>query len=82
MKGQRRRTRGGLKLPLDATVTGAEELDQLKVVIASLISPNNCSECMKEWGIRRDRLTLRSQKISALVSACSALMTFFILFTH
>lgn len=36
--------------PLDATVTGPEELVQLKVVIALLISPINFSECAKRVG--------------------------------
>ncbi len=46
-------------VPLDAAVTGPEELVQLKVVIASLISPINFSECTKEWEHnRRNALTL------------------------
>lgn len=35
---------------LDAAVTGPEELVQLKVVIALLISPINFSECTKRVG--------------------------------
>lgn len=42
-------TRGFKSVPLDAAVTGPEELVQLKVVIASLISPINFSDCTKEW---------------------------------
>lgn len=36
-------------VPLDAAVTGPEELVQLKLVIALLISPINLSDCTKEW---------------------------------
>lgn len=35
-------------VPLDTAVTAPEELSQLKVVIALLISPINFSHCTKE----------------------------------
>lgn len=43
-------------VPLDAAVTGPEELVQLKVVIALLISPINFSECKKEWEHNRQNV--------------------------
>lgn len=41
-------TRRFKSVPLDTAVTEPEELVQLKVVIALLISPINFSECRKE----------------------------------
>lgn len=43
-------------VPLDAAVTGPEELVQLKVVIALLISPINFSQCKKEWEHNRQNV--------------------------
>lgn len=54
--------------PLDAAVTGPEELVQLKLVIALLISPINLSDCTNEWEHNRwNVLTLHCP----LMSACS-----------
>lgn len=43
-------------VPLDAAVTGPEELVQLKVVIALLISPINFSDCRIEWEHKRQNV--------------------------
>ena len=66
-------------VPLDAPVTGPEELVQLKVVIALLISPINFSDCTKEWEHnRRNVLTLhRLNSLSHIVLAVCMLSVYF-----